>query len=85
MVTTSLRLRYREKRRPFIPFAVTSLFLSSTIGVVVGSSFYMLQLPAAFHTRSLDNAGVLRAFNVVLAVADRYNVRIYVSWFALEK
>ena len=82
MVTTSLRLRYREKRRPFIPFAVTSLFLSSTIGVVVGSSFYILQLPAAFHTRSLDNAGVLRA---VLAVADRYNVRIYVSWSALEK
>ncbi|KAI4519698.1 hypothetical protein K525DRAFT_286913 [Schizophyllum commune Loenen D] len=73
IVMASLRLRYREKRRPFIPFAVTSLFLSSTIGVVVGSSFYILQLPAAFHTRSLDNAGVLRACNVVLAVADRYN------------
>ncbi|KAL1669039.1 hypothetical protein GGF50DRAFT_110792 [Schizophyllum commune] len=66
-------LAYREKRRPFIPFAVTSLFLSSTIGVVVGSSFYILQLPAAFHTRSLDNADALRACNVVLAVADRYN------------
>ncbi|KAL1729575.1 hypothetical protein EV714DRAFT_284892 [Schizophyllum commune] len=72
-VVAMVVLAYREKRRPFIPFAVTSLFLSSTIGVVVGSSFYILQLPAAFHTRSLDNAGVLRACNVVLAVADRYN------------
>ncbi|KAL1719747.1 hypothetical protein EV715DRAFT_272411 [Schizophyllum commune] len=72
-VVAMVVLAYREKRRPFIPLAVTSLFLSSTIGVVVGSSFYILQLPAAFHTRSLDNAGVLRAFNVVLAVADRYN------------
>ncbi|KAL1710202.1 hypothetical protein EV121DRAFT_275761 [Schizophyllum commune] len=72
-VVAMVVLAYREKRRPFIPFAVTSLFLSSTIGVVVGLSFYTLQLPAAFHTRSLDNAGVLKAFNVVLAVADKYN------------
>ncbi|KAI5890191.1 uncharacterized protein SCHCODRAFT_01155569 [Schizophyllum commune H4-8] len=72
-VVAMVVLAYREKRRPFIPFAVTSLFLSSTIGVAVGLSFYILQLPAAFHTRTLDNAGVLRALNVTLAIADRYN------------
>ncbi|KAL1746660.1 hypothetical protein HDZ31DRAFT_33635 [Schizophyllum fasciatum] len=66
-------LLHREKKTPFILLTITMLFICSTIEVIVGVKYYLLQLPAAYGDTAINLGSKLDDLNIALAVSARMN------------
>ncbi|KAL1696382.1 hypothetical protein GGG16DRAFT_43478 [Schizophyllum commune] len=72
-------LARQEHRSRFITAVVISLFISSTVEVVLGNIFYLIQAPLLFISAQIDR--ILLALDITLLVCDAIVVwRAWVLW-----